>query len=497
MMESVKNYYKRLGISETASEEEIRKAFHLAARKIHPDVNVEPGATELFLEIKEAYETLIDPIKRAEYDGGLSSSREITPIKASIHYSQAELPRVKEKQLLYVLIELKLEQEIIEKYNKRTPLNIALVLDTSTSMQGSRLDGVKSTALEIVEKLSDEDILSIVSFADRGKVVIPAEQQRDRHRIESEILRLQTGGGTEIYQGLLDAFVEIRRNLSARYNNHIILLTDGHTYGDEYACYNLADQCASLGIGISCLGIGHEWNDEFLENLSKRTGGSCVYIARSKDIRKFLTEKFEGLSQTIATQVSFDFMTGSGVQLSYAFRLLPEPGKLPLDSPMLLGSVQEHYGQKILLELEITPLNPTINQLVLLTGDITYHVPKVSEEPYRLPITLMRKITDKPPKHEPRADLVEAMSKLTLYRMQEKAQKHIEEGDINKAREQLEFIATHLFSKGNTRLAKTVIMEANNLEKHNALSDKGSKTIKYGTRALLLPSGLEREEHND
>lgn len=63
-----KDYYKILGVSKNASEEEIKKAFKRLARKYHPDVNKEPGAEEKFKEINEAYTVLSDPEKRRFYD---------------------------------------------------------------------------------------------------------------------------------------------------------------------------------------------------------------------------------------------------------------------------------------------------------------------------------------------------------------------------------------------------------------------------------------------
>lgn len=63
-----KDYYEILGVSKTATDEEIKRAFRKLAKQYHPDVNKEPGAEEKFKEIGEAYAILSDPAKRKQYD---------------------------------------------------------------------------------------------------------------------------------------------------------------------------------------------------------------------------------------------------------------------------------------------------------------------------------------------------------------------------------------------------------------------------------------------
>jgi curved DNA-binding protein len=64
-----RDYYETLGVSKTASQDEIRKAFRKLARQFHPDVAKDKKAAEAkFKEINEAYEVLGDPEKRRKYD---------------------------------------------------------------------------------------------------------------------------------------------------------------------------------------------------------------------------------------------------------------------------------------------------------------------------------------------------------------------------------------------------------------------------------------------
>jgi Ca-activated chloride channel family protein len=269
------DFYRRLNIDTGASENAIKKAYRMAARKAHPDVNKNEGATQLFLDIQEAYKILSDPDMKGAYDDGREPDDTISFIHTTIEYSQSALLRLEESQVIYTLIDIVASQE--EKQRAGLPLNISLVLDTSTSMAGARMEILKTATKEIIQDLADDDLISVVSFNDRAKVLMPSHSQPQPAQIESSISSLFAEGGTEIFQGLEAGYEEIRKNSVLDYVNHIILITDGHTYGDEENCLSLAKTAADLDIGISGLGIGIEWNDEFIDQICAQTGGQCLY----------------------------------------------------------------------------------------------------------------------------------------------------------------------------------------------------------------------------
>ncbi len=63
-----RDYYEVLGLTKSASKDDIKKAYRKLSKQYHPDLNKEPGADEKFKEIAEAYEVLSDDQKKARYD---------------------------------------------------------------------------------------------------------------------------------------------------------------------------------------------------------------------------------------------------------------------------------------------------------------------------------------------------------------------------------------------------------------------------------------------
>jgi len=72
-----RDFYEILGVSRTASQEEIQRAYRKLARTYHPDVNKDPAAEERFKDVSEAYAVLSDPAQRKRYDAFGADFRQV------------------------------------------------------------------------------------------------------------------------------------------------------------------------------------------------------------------------------------------------------------------------------------------------------------------------------------------------------------------------------------------------------------------------------------
>jgi Ca-activated chloride channel homolog len=488
------NWYALLDVCYDANDEEIRSAYHQSARKYHPDTNPNLGTADLFYRVQKAYDALSTSSRREEYNKTLGDEDLSTPgFTKRTFVSKSKLNPSEDSQLVYVLLDIGAKPA--SKKSIQRPLNLSLVLDRSKSMDGERMDMVKDNSIRLLRQLGPNDIISIVTFSDRAEILVPPTQVADIHLIESRISRIATSGSTEIYQGLSAGIAQIRQNRIPGYINHLILFTDGRTYGDEELCLELGKEAAEEGISISGLGIGSEWNDEFIDALASCAGGVSMYISGPKDLKKFLDQKYKNLEQIYGEQLTLEFTNSPECELKYAFRIYPEPAPLLHEVPVRVGNLHLTNKLVIMLEFCINPMDNQQKEITLMEGYVTLHIPTRKVPKTRLPVSIKCTITkDIDTNQGMPAPIVHALSQLTLYRMQEKAQEELKKGDTVKASRHLQYLATHLLSKGERELARTVLKEAENIKQQNNFSQEGDKRIKYGTRSLLLPPGPEKKQ---
>ncbi|MFV1858336.1 MAG: DnaJ domain-containing protein [Anaerolineales bacterium] len=488
------DYYAILGVPRNASEEDIRRAYREAALRLHPDKNEGPEATELFLQVNHAYELLSDADQRAAYDQELKVIEAEMISRASfgakVIQSRTRLLQLDEPQVHYLLIDIEPSQDLPEI---RPPINLAIVIDRSTSMRGQRLDQLRNATLKIMNGLSASDSTSIIAFSDRAELVVSPDQARDHAVARARLSQLQAGGGTEIAQGLRMGLGEVDRHFSREGINHLILLTDGRTYGDENECVQMAEVAAEQGITIHGVGIGSDWSDRLLDDLASRTGGGVAFLDAPEAIVGVMEDIFEKLGRTVASRLRLEGSVAQQVDLRSTFRLLPEPMPMGDSLPMTLGNLPRDGIVRVLLEMVIHPIGK-ISELTLAHFTIDGDILGKRDARVPLPLEVRIPVSDEPDTDPPSEEITAALSQISLYRMQEKARHEAELGQSAQAARRLENLATQLLASGERELAKSALSEADRLTHSRRLSSEGEKVLKYGTRALMIPARTGESE---
>ena len=490
-MGGLKDYYELLGAPRNATPDDIRHAYRDAARRYHPDRNPNPADTDRFVEVGLAYETLIDPESRIEYDLQLAEQEkkliEEAPFLTNLVHGREALLQLGEPQIHYLLLDILPSPKLP---GARPPINIAIVIDRSTSMQGQRLDQVRTATLAILSELTPRDRASVVAFGDHAELIASPQQAREMSSARARLSLLQAGGGTEIGQGLKLGLSQLRRNFIQDGVNHLILLTDGRTYGDEDLCLQLADIAASHGIIINSIGIGADWSDRLVDEITARTGGNVTFLDSPRTIASFLQQIFDRLGRVYASRMSLQGNLAQQVDLRSAFRLLPEPMPLSDSLPILIGDLGREGKIQILLELIVHPIGK-IGELELAHLSVQGDVLGMGDATDTLPLRVQMKVTDQPDTNPPPQELLSTLSYIALYRMQEKARHEAELGQSQQAARRLENLATQLLASGERELAKAALNEASRVTQTRRFSNEGEKILKYGTRSLLLPAKTE------
>ncbi len=188
------------------------------------------------------------------------------------------------------------------------PSNLVFLLDVSGSMNDTnKLPLLKAALNVLVDKLRDEDKVSIVVYAGAAGLVLPPTSGGQKETIRQAIENLSAGGSTAGGAGIELAYKIATENFSEGGNNRVILATDGDFNvgkSSDRSMENLIEEKRKSGVFLTCLGFGMgNYKDSKLETLADKGNGNHAYIDTMQEAQKVLGTEFFGTLYTIAKDV--------------------------------------------------------------------------------------------------------------------------------------------------------------------------------------------------
>ena len=189
------------------------------------------------------------------------------------------------------------------------PMSIVLLLDTSGSMDGEKLDNARKSLLQFLKSLNRGDEVMLMEFRAKPRVVQPFSENFSN--IERDLRQLEGNGSTALYDAILAALTQVKSAHNRR--RAVLLVSDGmNTYGKA----RLEDTVAGLrqqGIELYAIGLETELPEEATDRLVTRTvldrltqssaGGESFILSDSRDLKRICAM----ISDQMHNQYSFAY----------------------------------------------------------------------------------------------------------------------------------------------------------------------------------------------
>jgi Ca-activated chloride channel family protein len=236
-----------------------------------------------------------------------------------------------------VLLKISSEEEDSPKETERLPLNLSLVIDRSGSMNGEPLEEAKKCASMLVDRMSEKDRLSVVTYESHAEVLVTSQPVSHKSRLKSQIRGITTGGMTALYDGWSLGAEEVAKNSNDNFISRVLLLSDGQAnrgLTDDDVIASHCRKMAEAGVTTSTYGLSEHFNENLMAGMASAGQGQAHYGQTAEDLMDPFQEEFDLLEALLARRMRL--------------RILPEKG---VNFEVLNGYSQDKEGRFIMPDL--------------------------------------------------------------------------------------------------------------------------------------------------
>ncbi len=333
----------------------------------------------------------------------------------------------------------------LERETQKTPVNVAIVLDKSGSMNGEKMQQAKNAAIEAINRLSAGDVVSVITYDNTARILVPATEVTDKAALHRKIKSIHADGGTALHAGVVEGANQLREFLSDNRVNRVILLSDGQANKGPDTPEALGELGSSLindGISVSTIGLGLGYNEDLMVQLALQSDGNHHFVENPDFLASMFNQEFGDVLSVVAQDVNVS------IKLEDGFRPIGVMGReANIDGQRVEVALNQLYSEQekyIMLEIETSDKRRSGSQQVAQV-DLSY-ANMVTDSRERFSDAIIAEFTDSAQQVEESIDketIVDAIEQQAVV-MEEKAIQLRDEGRQGEAEEVLRQNAGYL-----------------------------------------------------
>jgi Ca-activated chloride channel family protein len=267
----------------------------------------------------------------------------------------------------------------LERPEERAPVNIAIVLDKSGSMSGEKIYRARDAARMAVDRLGDQDIVSVVVYDSTVRVIVPATKASDRENIHQAINRIEANGNTALFAGVSKGAAELRKFLDRERVNRVILLSDGLANVGPSTPSELGQLGHSLvrdGIAVTTIGLGLGYNEDLMTRLAYNSDGNHYFAESAHQLASIFDSELGDVLSVVAQEIVTEIECAPGIR---PIRILGRDGEISGQHvKVYLNQLYSSHEKYVLVEVEV-PSHEAGEELKLADVRVRYDNMKTRE----------------------------------------------------------------------------------------------------------------------
>ncbi len=353
---------------------------------------------------------------------------DVTPVRSVL--------RQGEKQTTWIRVGL--EGFELESEKQRPPVNLAIVLDKSGSMQGEKIQQAVNGAIDALSLLGPNDIVSVITYDSTVNVLVPATKLTDREAVTAAIRSISAGGNTALFAGVSKGAAEVRKFLDKERVNRVILLSDGLANVGPSAAGELGALGATLleeNISVSTLGLGLGYNEDLMVALAGKSGGNHQFIEEATELADVFRREFDDVLSVVAQEVDVKITIPEGIR---PVRVLGNEADINGQQIVIrMAQIYSHQKKHVVVEVEV-PSSEAGTKLKLATVAVSYANMKTHESDQLSGNTQVSfSASESEVENSLNGDVLADVVALVSSEQSKIATKYLDAGDLMKCREVL------------------------------------------------------------